>query len=383
MNTEEARRATELHTRQFLTPPDGVWSAPGRANLIGEHTDYNLGLALPFAINHRTYTAMSVRDDRVIHVVSESNPGEHIQWSLDGDTPSGLGWASYPLGVLSLLAPENAPGLNISIASNVPLGAGLSSSAALECAVATAARDLWNTSHTDRELAALGTIAENDIVGAPTGTMDQLASMLGQQDHAIAIDFYHETTTSTPLRVSDHGLHLVIIDSGQRHDHASGDYGQRRQGCASAAKLLEVASLRDITPESLQQAEQRLSAEHAGLVRHVVYENARVLDTIDALAHEDMARVGELLTASHTSLRDDFRVSTPYIDAIVETCLTEGALGGRLVGGGFGGAVLALVPENHFTKIHSTIEQTPQAPAALHPPTVRSVTPSAGAGQDA
>jgi galactokinase len=369
--------------KRFSHPPDGIWSAPGRANLMGEHTDYNGGLSLPFAINYRTYAAVSMSDDRFARIVSTARPGETIEWSLDGGPPTGLGWASYPLGVLSLLAPEEAQGLTIAVSSDVPVGAGLSSSAALECSVAFAARDLWNTSHTDLELVALAARAENDIVGAPTGTMDQLASILGQADHAIAIDFHSNTITAVPLQVANHDLHLVIIDSLQRHDNTSGEYGKRRNDCRQVAVTLGVASLRDLIPDTLDRALTLLPEDQAGLVRHLVADNARVTASIDALRREDMALVGRLLTKSHHSLRDDFCISTDYIDMLVDICLERGALGARLVGGGFGGSVLALIPDKHLAGLREAVGHLSPAPQVSHAPNIRIVTPSSGARREA
>lgn len=371
-----------LFNRHFRNQPEGLWSAPGRANLIGEHTDYNDGLALPFAINDRTYVAVSRRPDRVIRVVSMANPDQVVQWSLDGDTPTGLDWASYPLGVLSLMATTTSPGLSIAIASDVPSGAGLSSSAALECSVAIAARDLWHTPHSAQDLADIGTRAENDIVGAPTGTMDQLASMLGTADHAVSIDFHHRTTHPVPLRVTDHGLTLVVIDSGQRHDHATGGYGERRRVCESVRSTLGVASLRDLTVENLPDHAPSLNGEQARLMAHVVSENSRVTETIDALNTVDFVQVGKQLTSSHQSLRDSFRVSTDYIDSLVDTCLATGALGARLCGGGFGGSVIALIPQDMVGMLKQVLNSGDKAPNTTQRPILRIVTPSNGASQE-
>jgi galactokinase len=366
----------------FGTDPAGLWSAPGRANLIGEHTDYNDGLALPFAINHRTVAAVSPRSDRIVSVWSQEGGGDVVEWSLDSPQPSGFGWASYPLGVLSLMAPEGACGLTIALASDVPVGAGLSSSAALECAVAVAARDLWGTHHTPIELAALGARAENDIVGAPTGTMDQLASVLGQKDHAILIDFHSHTTQQVRLAVNHHDVSLVIVDSGQRHDHATGGYGQRRRVCESITKDLGLTSLRDITYEGLDSVVSQLSDEQARLLRHVVSENTRVSDTIAALSTDDFDTVGQLLTSSHRSLRDDFQVSTDYIDSLVDDLVDSGALGARICGGGFGGSVIALTPKSALGPVEDLVASRATAPHALHPPTLRPVTPEDGAGKN-
>lgn len=362
--------------------PEGVWSAPGRANLIGEHTDYNDGLALPFAINFRTYAAVSPREDREVRVWSREENSDPVIWSLDSDPPTQYGWASYPLGVVSLMANNNERGLDIAIASDVPVGAGLSSSAALECAIAVAVRELWGTSHTATDLAAIGARAENDIVGAPTGTMDQLASMLGQQHHAIAIDFHTQHSMHVPLAVADHGLSLVIVDSGQRHDHATGGYGERRAVCDTIPGALGISSLRDVSEDTLTEALAELDEEQGRLLTHVVTENRRVHDAIDALTDGDYAAVGGLLTQSHRSLRDDFRVSTEYIDALVDALTGAGAIGARLCGGGFGGSVIALIPDEKLSAAKDYIASMPPAPGAQEAPTLRVVTPEHGAGKN-
>lgn len=373
--------AHSAFTGLFGHQPHGVWSAPGRANLIGEHTDYNDGLALPFAINYRTYAAIASRSDRLVRVWSQEDRSDPVVWSLDDSPPTGLGWASYPLGVVSLLATDQVLGCDIAISSDVPVGAGLSSSAALECAVAVGVRDLWDTGHTDAELAAIGARAENDIVGAPTGTMDQLASMLGQKHHALAIDFHSHQTHHVPLAVDNHGLSVVIVDSGQRHDHATGGYGQRRAVCDSIPPVLSVTSLREISTDTLPATLDGLSNEQARLLTHVVTENQRVTDTIDALHAEDFAAVGQLLSASHRSLRDDFRVSTNYIDNLVDALEASGAIGARLCGGGFGGSVIALIPHDRVEQAKNQVTSMARAPHALNAPTFRVVTPEDGAGK--
>ena len=380
MSAKDTTRAAFVDV--FGYEPGGIWSAPGRANLIGEHTDYNSGLALPFAINNRTYTAVSSRPDRRVRVWSTEGNTSPVTWSLGDEPPKGLGWASYPLGVLSLMANGQSHGLDIAIYSEVPVGAGLSSSAALECAIAVAVRELWNTGHTGTELARIGARAENDIVGAPTGTMDQLASMLGRKNSAVAIDFHSHHTQQVPLTVGDYNLSLVIVDSGQRHDHASGGYGNRRATCDSIPHRLGVDSLRDISIDALTTVIPRLDDEQARLLTHVVTENLRVTETIHALEHSDFTAVGQLLTMSHRSLRDDFRVSTNYIDSLVDALHASGALGARLCGGGFGGSVIALMPNEHLARAQEVVESMPPAADAANAPSFLVVTPEDGAGKN-
>lgn len=374
-------RAVTLFREAFGHEPQGLWSAPGRANLIGEHTDYNEGLVLPFAIDARTYVALSPRTDGVFNVVSEQQPREVVAWSPSEGPPSKRGWASYPLGVAWLLGGGEFGGADMAISSDVPVGAGLSSSAALECSVATALAEIWELPHSPVELAGIGTRAENEVVGAPTGTMDQLASMLGREDCGVRIDCRDLSTRLVPLRVRAEGLEFIIIDSQQKHDHAEGGYSERRAQCERAAELLSVSSLREIGLHRLGDAEVRLPESLRSIVRHVVTENDRVLQIEVALQNADFSRVGDLISESHASLRDDFQVSTEYIDQIVQACLDSGSLGARLIGGGFGGAVLALVPADIVERVAASVA-TLRPPHNLQPASMTAVVPSAGAKRD-
>jgi galactokinase len=366
--------------------PDAVWSAPGRVNLIGEHTDYNAGLVLPFAIGQRTVVAAGLRDGPGdVAVTSTMFPGV-ARARLAGIAPGTVsGWSGYPLGVawaLSQLRPLSAPrGVDLFVESDVPAGAGLSSSAALEIAVATALNELWNLAATDPELAHASQRAENEVVGAPTGIMDQFASLLGQADAAVFLDCRTEDTQIVPLRLRQAGLDIVLIDTGERHSHAAGGYAARRASCERAARELGVPALRDIGVDDLPRVASILDEETFRRARHVVTENERVAATVRALGADDLAAVGRLLTASHASMRDDFEISTPALDLAVGTALRSGAVGARMTGGGFGGAAIALIDRDRAPALTGAVKAAFSA-AGRPLPQMRSVTPSRGARRE-
>jgi len=340
----------------FGREPDGVWSAPGRVNLIGEHTDYNLGFVLPFAINRRTVAAVGARDDRVLRVGS-TFADELVEVSLDELAPAVLsGWAAYPLGVAWALGEFGAdlaavPGVDILIDSNVPVGAGLSSSAAIESAVSTALNEIWRLGLDRRTLARVGQRAENVAVGAPTGIMDQSASLLGERDAAVFLDCRSLESQIVPLGLEDAGLEILIIDTGVTHAHATGGYADRRRSCEEGARILGVEALRDVSVDDLDRARELLDDVTFRRVRHIVTENQRVLDTVRTLREEGPAAIGPLLDASHVSMRDDFEISVPELDLAVETAQANGALGARMTGGGFGGSAIALVPSDAVSRV--------------------------------
>jgi len=343
-------------TQVFGREPDGVWSAPGRVNLIGEHTDYNLGFVLPFAINRRTVAAVGARDDRVLRVGS-TFADELVEVSLDELAPAVLsGWAAYPLGVAWALGEFGAdlaavPGVDILIDSNVPVGAGLSSSAAIESAVSTALNEIWRLGLDRRTLARVGQRAENVAVGAPTGIMDQSASLLGERDAAVFLDCRSLESQIVPLGLEDAGLEILIIDTGVTHAHATGGYADRRRSCEEGARILGVEALRDVSVDDLDRARELLDDVTFRRVRHIVTENQRVLDTVRTLREEGPAAIGPLLDASHVSMRDDFEISVPELDLAVETAQANGALGARMTGGGFGGSAIALVPSDAVSRV--------------------------------
>lgn len=378
--------AVAAFIRHFAHAPEGLWSAPGRVNLIGEHTDYNDGLVLPFAINRRTWCALSLRKDRGICLTSTLTD-EVIEASLDELTPDTFnGWSAYVLGVMWALGQSGADltdkqGINISLASDVPLGAGLSSSAAIECAVALALNDTWDLQLSRADLAKACQLAENKAVGAPTGIMDQTASLMGKDGHAVLLDCQSLVSELVPLPLAVTGLTVMVIDTHVSHSHATGGYADRRRSCESAAAQLSVSSLRGVPVARLPEARDTLDDETFRRVRHIVTENARVARTGETLRKEGPLAIGDLLIESHASMRDDFEISVPELDLAVETALHAGAIGARMTGGGFGGAAIALVPTDHFDAIADAVT-TAFANAGYTAPTVFSVVPSDGARRE-
>jgi len=345
---------------RFNHAPAGMWSAPGRVNLIGEHTDYNDGFVLPFAIDRRTVVALAPRPDRLIRVAS-SFADEAIELSLDKLFPENLhGWSAYPLGVAWALGTFGAdlgqvPGFEVYIDSDVPIGAGLSSSAAIESAVAMALGEVWKLGLDRPTLARAGQLAENRAVGAPTGIMDQSASLLGRADAAVFLDCRSLVSEVIPLGFEAAGLDLLIIDTKVSHSHATGGYAARRASCEAGARTMGVDSLRDLEVDDLPRAAELLDDETFRRVRHVVTENQRVLDTVRALRDRGPTAIGALLDASHVSMRDDFEISVPELDLAVESARGAGAIGARMTGGGFGGAAIALTPHELVPAVEAAV----------------------------
>ena len=342
----------------FGYAPAGLWSAPGRVNLIGEHTDYNNGFVFPFAINRRTFAAVSLRTDGVARVASSFSP-EVVEISIDEISAETVrDWSAYPLGVawaLQKLGGAKPQGFDCFIHSDVPVGAGLSSSAAIECAIAVALNDLWDANLDRRTLARVGQLAENEIVGAPTGIMDQSASLLGELDHGVFLDCQDLTAKVVDLGFAREGLELLIIDTKVAHRHADGGYASRRAACESGAAAMGVPSLRGLTVADLAKAQELLDPVTFRRVRHVVTENQRVLDTVATLQEKGPRAIGDLLHASHVSMRDDFEISIDELDAAVETSIRHGAIGARMTGGGFGGAAIALVPVEKISEVNLAV----------------------------
>ena len=333
--------------------PTLVASAPGRVNLIGEHTDYNRGLCLPLALPQRTTVTLTPRDDLVL---SLSSAQEEETWEgTVEDRPTG--WAAYVAGVVSMLRADGhaVPGFDARIDSDVPLGAGLSSSAALECSVAVAAAALVGLDldePTRRALADACIRAENDYVGAPTGGMDQTVAMLGREGFALLLDFDDGGVTPVALPLDDAGLTLLVIDTRVSHSLTEGSYGDRRAECAKAADLLGVGSLRDTDLGAVERLDDPLLRRRA---RHIVTENQRVRDVAAALDAGDWGSLSATLDASHVSMRDDFEISCRELDLAVETARSSGALGARMTGGGFGGSAVALAPPDALDAIRDAV----------------------------
>ena len=340
-----------MFERQFGHPAEIAESAPGRVNIIGEHTDYNGGFMLPIALPHRTDVLLSRRDDGLIWVrsldLAASSPLGH--YALGEERRQGE-WLDYVKGVTYMARPLGSSvfGCNLLISSTVPIGKGLSSSAALQVGLLRALNRAWHLDLDDLSIAKLAHRAETEFVGAPVGMMDQMAASLGTQSTALLID--GRSLAFEPVPLPD-AVELVVLDSGISHNHASGEYRVRRRECEEAATSLGVAQLRDLTESDLPTLDA-LPPTLASRARHVITENARVLGTVKAFREGDISTAGRLVSASHTSLRDDFDVSTREIDRLVEIADSEHeVLGARITGGGFGGAVVALCRRPHAATI--------------------------------
>ncbi|MEU5400988.1 galactokinase [Streptomyces sp. NPDC005963] len=360
----------------------GVWTAPGRVNLIGEHTDYNDGLVMPFALPLAIEVSASPRTDGRLRLSSANAPGQSVELRIEDLAPgSGPGgWTDYPAGVVWALREAGHPvaGADLHFDSTLPTGAGLSSSAALEVVTGLALRDLHELDVNRTELALLCRRAENVYAGAPTGIMDQMASACCTEGHALLLDTRDLSGRQIPLDLAARGLALLVVDTRVTHAHSQGEYGERRAGCESAARLLGVPALRDLTPQDLPAALERLPTGLGPLVRHVVTENARVERSAERLLVGEPGELGPILTEGHASLRDDFRVSCPELDLVVESALAAGALGARMTGGGFGGSAIALVPGAQAGAVADAVVSA-FGRASYRTPLVLEAVPSSGA----
>ena len=368
--------------------PAVQYSAPGRVNLIGEHTDYNDGYVLPFAIDRRTTASIAPRADRVLRVASAfDEAGGPVSLALDELSPDAMnGWSAYVFGIAWALREQGADltgktGFDVFIDSDVPVGAGLSSSAAIECGVALAFNDLWELGLDRKTLARVGQYSENHAVGAPTGIMDQSASLLGEQDAVVFLDCRTLDTAVVDLALEANGLEVLVIDTRVEHAHATGGYAARRASCEKGAEVLRVEALRDVTVEDLPRAQELLDDETFRRVRHVVTEDQRVLDTVRTLREQGPRAIGSLLVASHQSMRDDFEISVPELDLAVETAMAHGAVGSRMTGGGFGGAAIALVDREARDAITTAVTAA-FADAGYREPNVFTVHAEQGARRD-
>lgn len=425
--------AADLFVTTYGRAPDGLWSAPGRVNLIGEHTDYNNGLVLPFAIDARAQVAAARIDEPVLRIVSAQRRGAVIEAPISVLSPGSAaakGWPAYLFGPIWALAEAGIelPGGEVALDSQVPAGAGLSSSAAVECATALAMSALAEVTLGRADLARLCQHAENAFVGVPSGLMDQMASATCRAGNLLFFDVGAQTTEHIPFDPAAHGLRLLVIDTQAHHSLADGEYAKRRACCEQAAAILGLDSLRDIenadealailaTAASVPRADRDVLVRR---VRHILTENARVQQVVDRLrnggsgegsadsggsgvgsnarnagnvgnnarnvgnaggAGSGVGSIGSILTASHLSMRDDYQISCAELDVAVDAALAGGALGARMTGGGFGGSAIALVPADSAQSITRDVQDA-FAAAGFTAPVVRSVSPADGARQD-
>jgi galactokinase len=353
------------------------FSAPGRINLIGEHTDYNLGWSLPIALPQRTVVTFEPSDADALTVLTDVIDGS-VRIPLTTKPGEVTGWAAYVAGVVWALRSAGHPvsGGAMSIASEVEMGSGLSSSAALECAALGA---LTTGLHIDRlDQARLAQSAENEYVGAPTGLLDQLSSLFGQESTALLIDFRALTVSPVSFDPSSAGVELLLIDSRERHGHVGGEYAARRLSCERAAADVGVVSLREIQGRGVAVLDGVSDPVDARRARHVLTENQRVFDVVAALGESNYAEAGRIFTASHASMRDDFAITTRNIDLIADTAAGAGALGARMTGGGFGGCVIALLPAGRAAQVRAAVGAA-FAGRAWPPPEFLGAEPAAGA----
>ncbi|MEJ8280065.1 galactokinase [Pseudonocardia spirodelae] len=371
----------ETFASRHGSAPTGVWFAPGRVNLIGEHTDYNDGFVLPFALPQRAVVAAAPASGARSRVRSVQEPGAAVEFSaatvVPGEVP---GWAAYVAGTCWAFREAGYPlgEVELELDSDVPVGAGLSSSAAVECAVGVALAGLAGSRIGPTELARIARRAENEFVGAPTGGMDQMASMHGREGRLVFLDTRDDRVELVPFDLPAHGLELLVVDTRAPHAHAGGEYGARRADCEAAAAALGVAALRDAGPQDLERIGDERIRRRA---RHVVTENARVLEVVRLLSGgADPRAIGPLLDASHTSMRDDFEITVPHVDVAVEAARDGGAAGARMTGGGFGGCVIALADTDRVPAVTAAVTAA-YAERGWTEPVVFAGTPSPGAGR--
>ncbi|MER5884652.1 galactokinase [Streptomyces sp. NPDC001941] len=351
-------------TRLYGRAPDGVWAAPGRVNLIGEYTDFNDGFVLPLALPHTAVAAFARRDDGVLRLHSADVPGPLVELRADDLTPLSPyghgGWAAYVAGVFWALRGAGHPvaGADVHLASTVPTGAGLSSSAALEVVTALALDELYGLGLAREELARTAQRAENAFVGVPCGVMDQTASACCTEGHALFLDTRDLGLRQVPLDLAAHGLRLLVVDTRVKHALGDGAYARRRAGCEEGARALGVRALRDIDHAQLPGALAELpDATVRAYVRHVVSDNHRVRRVVDLLDAGNVRAVGPVLTEGHASLRDDLEVSCAELDLVVRAACGAGALGARMTGGGFGGSAVVLVEEAGADAVSLAVEE--------------------------
>lgn len=361
-------KATNLFKKQFGTEPSHCFRAPGRVNLIGEHTDYNDGFVLPCAINYETIIVAEPRDDQLVSVAAADFQDQISTFSVtddivaDGERP----WSNYVRGVAWGLRQRGHKlrGANLVIAGNVPRGAGLSSSASLEVVTGAALAHLSGLDLDGQTLALNGQQAENDFVGVQCGIMDQFISALGQKDKALLLDCRSLAYQAVPIPA---GTAIIIANSNVQRGLVDSEYNTRRRECEAAAAHFGVPALRDVAPDVFALHEDELDETVARRARHVITENARTEAAAEALTQGDLSMMGQLMAESHASMRDDFEITVPPIDALVEI-MTEviGSAGGaRMTGGGFGGCAVALVPQEFVTAVEIAIADKYPAASGL------------------
>ncbi|MFC8306636.1 galactokinase [Streptomyces olivaceus] len=383
MGEAVAETVGERFRELYGAEPEGVWAAPGRVNLIGEHTDYNDGFVMPFALPHTAVAAVSRRDDGILRLHSADIAAGPVELRVADLAPGAdKAWTAYPSGVVWALreAGHELTGADVHLASTVPSGAGLSSSAALEVVVALALNDLYSLGLRGWQLARLCQRAENVYVGAPVGIMDQTASACCEAGHALFLDTRDLSQRQIPFDLAAEGMRLLVVDTRVKHSHSEGEYGKRRAGCEKGAALLGVDALRDVPYAGLDAALERLGDEEEirRLVRHIVTENERVERVVSLLESGDTRAIGPVLVEGHASLRDDFRISCPELDLVVDTALAAGALGARMTGGGFGGSAIVLVEAADVEPVTRAVRDAFAAAGFKAPRTFEAV-PSAGA----
>ena len=358
--------------------PAGIWAAPGRVNLIGEHTDYNDGYVMPFALAQRVLIAAAPRHDGSWSVTSLNNHSTEVFRAADLQ-PGMAGWQAYVAGVVWALqeAGHRLGGADLVLSSDVPTGAGLSSSAALECAVLAALADLNDLDIAGLERAKLARRAENGFVGAPTGLMDQAAATLCTAGHVLFFDCRTDDAEQVRFDTTSAGLEILVLDTKTPHALVDSEYAARRASCEEAARLLGVPALRDVTDldAALGKLPNPLSQRR---VRHVVTENARVLEAVHVLRQGRVADLAPLLDSSHESMRNDFQITVPQVDLAVEVARAAGAIGARMTGGGFGGCIIAVVPAGEAERVGSEIASS-FAAAGYAQPMYFTAVPSVGA----
>ena len=341
---ETEQRAVKAYRDNFGVEPETVVSAPGRVNLIGEHTDYNDGYVLPCAVERRVAVAIGRGGDKLYSADFEEKK------SLNGEKEGS--WTDYPRGVIWAVkrAGYEVENLQASFAGNVPLGSGLSSSAAIEAATALALDALFSLGIDRKELAGLCMKTENEFVGVQSGIMDQYASLLSREGQALLVDCRTLEEEPVPLDLEGAGLNLVVCDTRVERGLADTQYNQRRETCEKAAKTLGLEALRDASEKDLE----RLSGEELKRARHIVTEQRRVMAAVETLRDEDFEAFGRLLYESHASLRNDYEASTAELDTFVETAEETGALGAKLTGAGWGGCAVAIIPADKSEDLAKT-----------------------------